>query len=131
MQRCFDAKLLKKFICVDGKFQEETMYSENMSVTETDFDWALRVKNFGALERILLEENKKISTPRDKFGRNLLHLASLSGNKELVKILFNHPEKLDIDINSLDDNKMTAYQYATLLKHGKVQKVMEKHVEMS
>ena len=104
----------------------DTMEDQNASFhIETDFQWALRVKNRGVLERLLSESQTKYVSEKDNFGRSPFHLACMKGQDLIVRILLEHINKTDIDINEKDRHEMTGYHYACIFHQKQVKKLLE------
>ena len=68
---------------------------------------AVEANQHGSL-RLLLEADPGLATLQDSDGRNVLHLATVAGEIELIKELVKH-----IDVDSVDNEKHTALHFAT------------------
>ena len=58
--------------------------------------------------RVLLEADPGLATLQDIDGRNVLHLATVAGEVELIRELIKY-----VDVDSTDNEKHTAVHFAT------------------
>ena len=121
-----DAKLVKKMTFVDENVIEVS--SDNLTggyYVETDFEWALRVKNTRVLKKLFNESQTQFASTKDNFGRSPFHLACMRGQLLIVQILLQNVEKTDIDINEKDHHEMTGYHYSCVFEQQQVQELLE------
>ena len=87
---------------------QEVTETEDRSTSETEFQWALRVRNERVLRRLLNEDHgSSYSTTNDSLSRNPLHIACINGYTEIAEILLNNIQKILIDVNGTDDYQLT------------------------
>ena len=101
---------MKKFAFVnDGnvKILQDVTKTADGSNSETEFQWALRVRNIKKLHSLLDEKNCNYFTTKDNLNRNPFHIACLKGYNDVAVIILNNLGKIAIDINSTDDNQLT------------------------
>ncbi|KAI7778047.1 hypothetical protein LA080_002622 [Diaporthe eres] len=60
-------------------------------------------------------------TQTDQYSRNALHLASISGKTEAVRVLLQH---LTITISAVDEDGRTALHYAVMRGHGLIAELL-------
>ena len=113
--RCVDANLMKKFALVydqNGKALQEVADAE--SSNETEFQWALRVRNIDLLKQLLNGVNSNYLITNDKQNRSPFHIACEQGHNDIVEIIINNLGKIAIDINGNDSKQLTGMIYIAL-----------------
>ena len=64
--------------------------------------------NQPASVQVLLEADPGLAKLQDSDGRNVLHVATVAGEVELIKEIIKH-----VDVDSVDNEKHTAVHFAT------------------
>ena len=108
--RCVDAKLMKKFSLAhreNEKILQEVSDIDDGSNNETNFQWALRVRNIDVLKQLLNEGNSNHFVTNDEHNRSPFHIACKEGNIEFVKMILDNLGKIAIDINGTDNEQLT------------------------
>ena len=100
--RCASANILEKILVSEkNKFREEIAHENQKEVQEqfpieTEFQWALRVRNFKKLDQLLDEDSSQSIT--SSAGNNALALACGRGDIVMIEWFLKHLETTDLDI---------------------------------
>ena len=63
----------------------------------------------------------------DECGRTPFQSACLGGNKEIVKLILDHPDIKSMDLNAVDETGRTAFQWACGLEKNEVVQLLLDH----
>ena len=95
---------MKKFALVNDELTEV----EDESDFESEFQWALKLRNINLLERLLNKENcHYFITSNDSLNRNPFQIACEEGYYDIVELMLKNLGKIAVEINNSDNNQLT------------------------